>query len=195
MSRGDLENEGAVCLLSAIDGFDEDRGVKFKTYAYSVISRGLARYVTQNLTPISHPIVTQITRVGSNTLKAKLKTALACQSFTDFSHYLESKGDFNNRRPPAEFSDMILNLSTTSGQNHYDPPSEMEEKEHATACLKKLQDGLTEQQYDLLVMYYGGESTNNIAHELKTTPGAVRNAVSRILAKCRIILKEEIERD
>ena len=54
-SYDDLFQQGMVGLMNAANTFDDNRGVKFATYAYRVVENSILDFIYSNVSPISFP--------------------------------------------------------------------------------------------------------------------------------------------
>lgn len=73
----DLAQEGFIALMDAVRLFDAEKGTAFKTYAWCLIRRRVARYVEKNISPI------YVGRWGDLAQQEKKKVALACRLFSE----------------------------------------------------------------------------------------------------------------
>lgn len=171
----DLEQEGYIALQNAIESFDETRGVSFKTYAYRLIYRAMARYLGNTCSVISTGRVTQDEEFYSQRTFQLMKDALRYRLFTELER--EGPGGYRIRfdRPDEEA----------------DPALVAEREEFILHCIDKLKEGLSVEDWDVLMRRMEGETYPTIAETLGCTPEYARRIFNDLVVRCQIILYDE----
>jgi RNA polymerase sigma factor (sigma-70 family) len=171
----DVEQEGSIALAKAIESFDETRGVSFKTFAYHLIYRAMARYLGNTCSVLTTGRVTQNESFYTDRTFQMMRSALNYRLFTE----MEVRGPGGRR------------MRFDRADEDADPALQVERKEFIDSCIKKLQSDLTIEEWEMLERKMSGESFATMAPSFGMSQESVRRKFHETMTRCQVILYQE----
>lgn len=186
----DLFGAGSIGLVKAIDAFDEDRGVKFSTYAVPVILGEMRRLfrdggtvkVSRSLKELSMKVVREREHFMSRHFREPTVNELAQALEIDSEQVVEALGV---SQPP-----MSLTVDEEDGGGQFDIRIDAPEEEMADKiALKEVIDCLDCHDKELITLrYFGNKTQVETANQL----GMTQVQVSRREKKILLLLREKL---
>jgi len=166
----DLVSEGSIGLQRAWEGWREDGGASFKTYAYTAIYRSIYKFVDANITPISTRNWQSATTYDDS-VKDHLSTAVSCLFFSEISsRELQFEGDKSTFSPKN-----ILHLDWVN------------------YCIKKIREVMEPREFRILLDKAGGKTFTEIGDDIGITRERTREIHQEALIKAACILIDDEE--
>ncbi len=202
IDREDLEHQGAMGLLAALDNFDVGKGVKFETYASIRIRGAMIDYLRkQDL--LSRPVrkrAAEIERASEELAKRQGKAP----TVTDLAEYMGTTVDEISESLWKSSHSFIISLereiyedeegsSSTVGESLALPvpgPAEEAEKQDLLECMSKAIDDLPEKERRIIALYYLEELT---LKEIGVVLGISESRVCQIHSRAVFNLRQKMQ--
>lgn len=197
----DLQQEGLMGLLKAIEYFDIDKGFSFSTYAIYWIKQKISRYIYENKRSVRIPIHTleeiKKAKKAYNDLTIHLNRT---PSITEIAAALNQKPEKIDFLLHLDYDIASLDkfiddgegnttLEDTIKDNSNGPEDSFLEKEFKESIDKWMNETLDERQLQVVKDYYGfnGDccTLNAISKKLNVTPERVRQMNNKALRLLR----------
>ena len=179
-----LQSAGVIGLIEAAQNFDPQRGVAFKTFAYTRIRGAIVDEVRRN-SPLSQRIMRAISRIRAVADHMEppysLEELAAATGMT-----LDEVEEAMTAMRVASPQRWDESFSTATQDRHDEPESAMEHEERKRLMADAIEQ-LPEKQRLVLTLYYLEELR---LKEIGTVLNLSESRVSRILAKAELRLRQ-----
>ena len=202
IDREDLEHQGALGLLAALDNYDPGKGVKFETYASIRIRGAIIDYLRkQDL--LSRPLRKRAAEIESAAEEFAKRQGRA-PSVTDLAHSMDTTVDEISESLWKSSHSFIISLekelyededgtSSTVGENiavAMPDPHEEAEKRDLLECMAKAIEDLPEKEKMIISLYYLEELT---LKEIGAVLGISESRVCQIHARAVFNLRQSMQ--
>lgn len=176
----DLVSEATLGLLDAWDQFDDDHPSKasFMTYAFRAIYRRVARFIDQNVSPVTTRGWQKALNSQNGDISHDIAVALACRLFSE-----QTPADVEGRREAGP---------QIEDANLPNVPDNMEEREFHQHCMRRLRRHLTEKEIRVLLERFSGKTYTQIGAKRRYTRENARRVVQELMVKAATALFREV---
>jgi RNA polymerase sigma factor FliA len=202
IDREDLEHQGILGLLAALDNFDPDKGVKFETYA-SIRIRGaiidylrkqdlLSRPLRKRAGEIEHASEEFSKRMGRVPTVADLAEHMGT-TVDDISESLWKSSHSFIISLERELYEDEEGAGSTVGENlaiAVPGPQEEAEKQNLLECMAKAIEELPEKEKQIIGLYYNEELT---LKEIGSVLGISESRVCQIHSRAVFNLRQKLQ--
>ena len=197
----DVVHEGILTLLSAVDRFDPDKGVKLETYVAKRL-RGmvidlsrkqdwLPRQLRQTSNRLSRAVDELSVELGHMPVSQEVADRLGVTK-EEYERMLSETAGANL----LSFEMLLDNYGSGAGRSggaFSDPPEEHCEEEELRACLAQGIASLRPNERMVLSLYYERELTmKEIAQVMGVSPPRVSQLHSHAIQRLRVFMKEQL---
>lgn len=201
----DVFQEGVIGLIKSIDRFDEERGVKFSTYAVDWIRREIRNFIKDNRhVRFPSDVQTSIHKIVAAENKYK-STFGECENKEELIDYIVKNTDVSRKTVRWYYTDaymfnvVSLNSQVSTDDEHelidlIDDPGNPYEEIETGSDMERLRNILSiilpKRNYEILAMRYGFNGrkpcTNAAcAEKFNIGEGRVKSIISESLARIR----------
>jgi RNA polymerase sigma factor FliA len=202
IDREDLEHQGALGLLAALDNFDPGKGVKFETYA-SIRIRGAVIDYLRKQDLLSRPVrkrAAEIERASEELAKRSGKSP----AVTEIAKHMGTTVDEISDSLWKSSHSFIISLeremydddegsSSTVGDSIAIPvpgPQEEAERQNLLECMAKAIDELPDKERQIIALYYNEELT---LKEIGAVLGISESRVCQIHSRAVFYLRQKMQ--
>lgn len=200
----DLVSDGTIGLLDAIEKYEPERNIKFKTYAITRI-RGaifdglrerdwIPRSVRQKIKEIENLLVELENKFGHPPTDEEIAASLDL-SVDEFNKLMSnlsgtsSVASLNETWPSGSDDDEISMLENLKGSDTFDPSLDAEKKEVIDIISRAIQS-LPENEKKVLVLYYYEDLT---LKEIGEVLGVTESRVSQLHTRAIMMIKAKLK--
>lgn len=169
--REDLEQEGAMALFRAVDGFDRHRGLRFSTYAVHWLRQSFHQYLYNHCSTVRLPVY--LHKVMARVRQGKPLTGLS-------DRVVETARVLNQRHT----------VPIDGAMDMEGPESEREQPELMRALSAGLAALRDRERYLIEQRYFHGRTYRDLGEEIGVSVERVRQIIQKGLAKMRNPLLE-----
>jgi RNA polymerase sigma factor (sigma-70 family) len=167
----DLEQEGCIALLSALNTYDPTReDALFSTYAYAAIYKATARYSQLNSSPLTVARASDVNLKGSEVAKER--------------HRMANRVAFTGNALTDKLASIV--------SRDKDPNDEVDQLDLVEYCLEEMLRGLDAAEFALMSLWAEGASYREIGTVIGVGRVSARKKLRKILVKAVGILKSEV---
>lgn len=202
IDREDLEHQGIIGLLAALDNFDQDKGVKFETYA-SIRIRGaiidylrkqdlLSRPLRKRAAEIDRAAEEYQKKLGKSPTVADLAEVMGT-TVDEISNSLWRSSNSFIISLEKELYDDDEGSGSTVGENLALPvpdPYDKAEKQDLLECMAKAIEDLPEKEKRIIALYYNEELT---LKEIGSVLGISESRVCQIHSRAVFNLRQKMQ--
>lgn len=202
IDREDLENQGALGLLSALDNFDPSKGVKFETYA-SIRIRGAIIDYLRKQDALSRPLRKRAAEI-ERAAEELAKRAGKAPSIADIADFLGTTVDDISDSLWKSSHSFIISLereiyedeegsASTVADSLALPvpgPHDEAEKQNLLECMAKAIEELPEKERQIIALYYYDELT---LKEIGAVLGISESRVCQIHSRAVFYLRQKLQ--
>ncbi len=202
IDREDLEHQGAIGLLAALDNFDPEKKVKFETYASIRIRGAIIDYLRkQDL--LSRPLRKRAAEIerASEDFSKRIGRA---PTVTDLAKHMGTTVEDISKSLWKSSHSFIISLEremyeddegfgSTVGENLALPvpdPHDKAEKQNLMECMSKAIEGLPEKERQIIALYYLEELT---LKEIGAVLGISESRVCQIHSRAVFNLRQKMQ--
>ena len=204
IDREDLEHQGVLGLLAALDNFDTSKGVKFETYA-SIRIRGAVIDYLRKQDLLSRPVrkrAAEIERASEELSKRSGKPP----AVSDLAKHMGTTVDEISDSLWRSSHSFIISLEremyededgygsgSTVGENLAIPvpgPHDVAERQNLLECMSKAIDELPEKERQIIGLYYNEELT---LKEIGAVLGISESRVCQIHSRAVFYLRQKMQ--
>lgn len=202
IDREDLEHQGIIGLLAALDNFDPDKGVKFETYASIRVRGSIIDYLRkQDL--LSRPLRKRAAEIERAAEEFQKKIGRV-PSVYDLAEAMGSSVDDISESLWKSSNSFIISLEkelfdddegsgSTVGENlalSIPDPYDEAEKRDLLECMARAIEELPEKEKQIIALYYNEELT---LKEIGATLGISESRVCQIHSRAVFNLRQKMQ--
>jgi RNA polymerase sigma factor for flagellar operon FliA len=202
IDREDLEHQGIIGLLSALDHFDPDKGVKFETYA-SIRIRGSVIDYLRKQDILSRPLRKRAGEIDKAAEEYQ-KRAGKAPTVADLAEFMKTTEDEISDSLWKSSNSFIISLEkelyeddegsgSTVGENlalSVPDPYDEAEKQNLLECMARAIEDLPEKERQIIALYYSEELT---LKEIGAVLGISESRVCQIHSRAVFNLRQKMQ--